>query len=163
MNRLYIIGILLAIGAGFFSVIRVSQAGINKIKVYEALRLEPYQDASGKWHIGYGHLLLPGEWYDSITQEKAEQLLKQDLQIAEKAIKESVTVPLKQPQYDALVSFVYNVGITNFKKSTLLKKLNAGDYAGAAAEFPKWKYAEGKVIAGLIKRREHEQALFLSA
>ncbi len=78
-----------------------------------------------------------------------------------RAVNRLVTVPLTQNQFDALISFVFNLGIGNFRTSTLLKKLNAGDYTGAAKEFPPWVRADGKQLPGLIKRRDAEKALFL--
>ena len=86
MNRWQVAGILIAIGAGFLIVIKTSHAGVSKIMIHEALRLKPYKDVAGHWTIGYGHKLLPGEWYDEITKEKAEQLLRQDLAAAENAV-----------------------------------------------------------------------------
>lgn len=163
MNRYQWAGLLFTISAGIYFMMKISQAGINKIKRDEALRLAPYKDEGGKWSIGYGHLLLPGEWYDRIDEPKAEQLLRQDLAIAEKAVNNLVKVPLTQSQYDALVSFVYNVGSGNFKGSRLLTKLNLGDYAGAAQEFPNWKYVGDQESDILIARRAREQQLFLTA
>lgn len=141
-------------------VMRVSQSGINKIKQHEALSLVPYRDVAGYWTIGYGHKLKPGEWWDQISESFAEQLLRQDLAIAEQAVNDRVTVPLSQGQYDALVSFVFNVGVQAFADSTLLSMLNRGDYQGAANQLLRWKYAGGDVVAGLLARREREKALF---
>lgn len=163
MKPLQVAGLLFTVAAGIYLFMKISQSGIDKIKRHEALRLEPYQDEAGKWTIGYGHLLLPGEWFDRIDEAKAEELLRQDLAIAEQAIKKLVKVTLNQNQYDALVSFVFNVGVGNFSRSTLLKKINLGDYAGAVAEFPRWKYAGGKESNILITRRKREQQLFMAA
>lgn len=141
---------------------KITQSGINKIKREEALRLKPYKDSDGNWTIGYGHKLLPGEWYEQITEQKAEDLLRHDLYIAESAVNSLVKVPLTSNQYDALISFVFNIGVGNFSGSTLLKKLNAGDYAGAAREFPRWKHSGGEVDPILVARRAREQALFVA-
>ena len=140
---------------------RTSQHGIEKIKEHEALRLKPYKDVAGILTIGYGHVLINGEWWDEITPAFAEELLKNDLSIAERAVSELVTVGITQNQYDALVSFVFNVGVNAFKDSTLLRKINAGDES-AKDEFYRWKYAGGEVIAGLVNRRERERELFLT-
>lgn len=156
-----LIGGLVALIIGGYMLIRISESGIDKIKRHEDLRLKPYKDVAGYWTIGYGHKLLPGEWYDEISEAKAEELLRQDLQTAEDAVVRYVNVGMTQGQYDALVSFVYNVGVDAFRESTLLRKLNAGDYEGAAYEFPRWKYAGGEVVAGLVNRRNAEQDLFL--
>lgn len=160
MTRWQIAGLLfLAAGAGYV-VYNITRSGIDKIKRHEALRLTPYQDVAGKWTIGYGHLLRAGEWYDRISEDQAEDLLREDLGKAESAINQYVTAPLNPNQYDALVSFVYNVGATAFKNSTLLRKLNQGDYDGAAGELQRWKYAGGKISAGLVARRQREETLF---
>lgn len=138
----------------------LSLAGLAHLKQWEGLKLNPYKDAAGLWTIGYGHLLKPGEWWDSITEAQASSLLAQDVGTAEDAVNSLVKVKLAQTQFDALVSFVYNVGVGAFRRSTLLKLLNAGDYAGAAAQLPAWRKAGGQVIQGLVNRRNAELALF---
>jgi lysozyme len=139
---------------------KVSNQGLQLIKTFEGLRFRPYKDAAGKETIGYGHLIKPGEHFTAITQAEATQLLIKDVEVAERAINELVKVPLTQNQFDALASFIYNVGVENFRKSTLLRKLNAGDYVGAMYEFQKWVYAGGKKLKGLERRRETEAQLF---
>lgn len=138
----------------------ISLAGLAHLKQFEGLRLQPYKDVAGLWTIGYGHLLKAGEWWDSITEEFATRLLAQDVGTAEDAVNALVKVPLSQPQFDALVSFVYNVGVGAFRRSTLLRLLNAGDYAGAAAQLPLWRKAGGKIVQGLVNRRAQEVAMF---
>lgn len=138
----------------------LSLAGLAHLKQFEGLRLQPYKDSAGLWTIGYGHLLKPGEWWDSITEQFATQLLADDVGTAEDAVNSLVKVPMTQPQFDALVSFVYNVGVGAFRRSTLLRKLNAGDYAGAAGQFPLWRNAGGRLVQGLVNRRAAEVALF---
>ena len=96
------------------------------------------------------------------TREEGLNILCMDLAKYEAAVRSKVTVPLTDNQFGALVSFTFNVGPANFNKSTLLRKLNAGDYKGAAAELPKWRHAAGRVLNGLIRRRAAEQALFNS-
>lgn len=148
------------------TIIRISRRGLDQIKSHESLRLKPYQDIAGKWTIGWGHLIKPEESYlldaAGITADQATTLLRADLAIAERAVNDLVTVPIAGNQYDALVSFVFNVGVTAFANSTLLRKLNAGDVDGAANEFPRWIYAGGKESAGLLARRAQEQSLFLA-
>lgn len=141
---------------------RTSARGIEVIKRHEGLRLTVYTDAAGHKTIGYGHKLLPGEHYTRITEAEAGALLRADLAAAENAVRELVTVRLDQSQFDALVSFTFNLGRANLASSTLLRKLNAGDYVGAAAEFERWNKAGGRVLAGLVARRADEAALFSS-
>lgn len=131
------------------------------IKYYEGLRLEAYLCPAGVWTIGYGHTgsdVWPGL---VITKEWAEWLLDEDLKKFEAYVSGYVKVDLTQDQFDALVSFTYNVGAEAFKNSTMLKKLNAGDYEGAAKEFPRWNKSKGKVLPGLVKRAEAQRKLFL--
>ncbi|MCL8307670.1 lysozyme [Pseudomonas putida] len=130
------------------------------MKSFEGLRLQAYQDAVGVWTIGYGATrgVKAGM---SISKEQAERMLLNDLQRFEPEVERLVTVPLSQNQWDALVSFTYNLGAANLESSTLLRKLNAGDYVAAADQFPRWNKAGGKVLAGLTRRREAERALFL--
>jgi GH24 family phage-related lysozyme (muramidase) len=94
------------------------------------------------------------------TQDQAEQWLQQDIQVAAQAVNRMVTVTLTQPEFDALVDFTFNLGTGSLQKSTLLRLLNAGDYKGAAAEFDKWDKAGGKVMAGLLRRRQSEEQMF---
>lgn len=120
-----------------------------------------YKCPAGVWTIGYGHTATAKQGM-TITQAKAVELLKNDLARFEAGVNTYVKVPINQNQFDALVSFSYNVGSGALKTSTLLKKLNAKDYQGAADEFLRWNKASGKVLAGLTKRRETERALFLT-
>jgi lysozyme len=133
------------------------------IKHFESLFLEAYQDPVGVWTIGWGHTGLThkdGSVYRGleITKEDAQRLFKHDMNHFESGVEKLVTVPLNDDQFGALVSFHFNTG--SLGKSTLLKKLNKGDYAGAANEFPKWNKAGGKVLRGLTRRRKSEQNLF---
>lgn len=139
----------------------MSISNVNLIKESEGLRLKAYLPTRDDvWTIGYGHTKTakPGM---VITEKGAEELLKHDLAWVEAALKKHVKVPLTQNQYDALASFVYNLGATNFKRSTLLKKLNKKDYKGAADELLRWNKQKGKVLRGLTKRRQEERTLFL--
>ena len=113
--------------------------------------------------IGYGHLVKLGERFpETISFEKGEQILREDLEWAEEVVTASVRVSLSQFQFDALVDFVFNEGCGSFKKSTLLLKLNNGDYVGASREFLKWIYSGGIILDALVKRREKERHLFLA-
>jgi lysozyme len=143
---------------------QTSDRGIDLIKRHEELRQHAYPDpATGgePWTIGYGHTggVRRG---DTCDVERAEYWLRQDLGEAERAVHDFVVVPLSQNQFDALVDFVFNVGVGHFGNSTLLHKLNASDYQGAADEFLRWNKAGGHVMAGLVHRREDEQRLFLT-
>ncbi|PZR17268.1 MAG: hypothetical protein DI536_02780 [Archangium gephyra] len=139
---------------------KLGQAGLNLIKEFEGLRLKAYRDPVGVLTIGYGHTgsdVKPGM---VITQQRAEQLLKNDTGWAQKAVRDTVKVPLTQGQFDALTSFTFNLGAGALRSSTLVKKLNAGDYAGAQKEFGRWVHAGGQVLAGLVRRRAAEARMF---
>ena len=130
------------------------------LKDHEALRLRAYMPTRNDvWTIGWGHTATAREGM-VITLETAQRLLDSDVEWAEEAVRQLITAPLRQHQFDALVSFVFNVGAAAFKKSTLRRKLNALDYEGAAAEFPRWNKQKGRVLAGLTKRRAQERAMF---
>ncbi|EPE3985398.1 lysozyme [Enterobacter hormaechei] len=145
---------------------QTSEKGIALIKEFEGCKLTAYQDSVGVWTIGYGWTQpvdgKPIRAGMTIKQETAERLLKTGLVSYENDVSRLVKVRLKQGEFDALVSFTYNLGARSLSTSTLLRKLNDGDYAGAAAEFPRWNKAGGKVLNGLTRRREAERALFLS-
>ncbi|HCE7950020.1 lysozyme [Pseudomonas aeruginosa] len=141
---------------------RTSQRGIDLIKSFEGLRLSAYQDSVGVWTIGYGTTRGVTR-YMTITVEQAERMLSNDLQRFEPELDRLVKVPLNQNQWDALMSFVYNLGAANLESSTLRRLLNAGDYAGAAEQFLRWNKAGGKVLPGLVRRRASERELFLGA
>lgn len=140
---------------------KVSNNGINLVKRFEGLELKAYRDSVGILTIGYGHTHAVKAG-DIITGEQADAFLREDLQVAELTVNTNVKVKLTQGQFDALVSFVFNLGSGNFVKSTLIKKLNVGDYAGAADEFGKWVNAGGKKLPGLVKRRAAEREVFLT-
>ncbi|WP_286882069.1 lysozyme [Pantoea sp. UBA5037] len=140
---------------------KVSNNGINLVKRFEGLELKAYRDSVGILTIGYGHTHAVKAG-DIITGEQADAFLREDLQVAELTVNTNVKAKLTQGQFDALVSFVFNLGSGNFVKSTLIRKLNAGDYAGAADEFGKWVNAGGKKLPGLVKRRAAEREVFLT-
>ncbi|CZY50484.1 lysozyme [Enterobacter hormaechei] len=145
---------------------QTSEKGISLIKEFEGCKLNAYQDSVGVWTIGYGWTQpvdgKPIRAGMTIKQETAERLLKTGLVSYESDVSRLVKVGLTQGQFDALVSFTYNLGARSLSTSTLLRKLNAGDYAGAADEFLRWNKAGGKILNGLTRRREAERALFLS-
>ena len=140
---------------------RTSERGITLIKSHEGLRLKAYHCPANVLTIGYGHTK---NVYPSmvITSQKAEELLKQDLSVYESAVNKYVTVPLNQNQFDALVSFSFNVGTNALGRSTLLRKLNSKDYQGAGNEFMRWVRAGTRILPGLVRRRQEEKELFLS-
>nr|WP_199065153.1 lysozyme [Chromobacterium sp. ASV5] len=140
---------------------KTSQNGIALIQKFEGLRLIAYQDVVGVWTIGYGHTGPDVRAGMIITQTQADQLLQQDLTKFEAGVSRLVNVSLQQNQFDALVSFSYNLGLGNLQSSTLLKLLNAGDYVGAAEQFLRWNMAGGRDLPGLTARRATERALFL--
>jgi len=131
------------------------------IKSFEGLELEAYLCPANIWTIGYGHTGNVKEG-DSITKAEAEALLDKDLQTFRNGVKRLVKVPLNENQFGALVSFAYNIGLGSLQSSTLLKMLNAGDYTGAADQFLRWNKSGGKVLTGLVRRREAERAVFLT-
>ena len=149
---------------------RTSENGIELVKAFEGLHkvksdgsVRSYRCPAGRWTIGYGHThgVRSGE---TITPEEAEDLLRKDLQDCEAVVERMVKVDLTQNQFDALVSFVFNLGQGNFGSSTLLRKLNRGEYESAAEEFIRWNKArvdgELKALPGLTRRRTAEAALF---
>jgi len=141
---------------------RTSQAGIDLIKSFEGLQLAAYQDSVGVWTIGYGATrgITAGM---SITLDQAERMLRNDISRFEPSLESLVKVSLTQNQWDVLMSFIYNLGAGNLASSTLLKLLNAGDYAGAADQFLRWNKAGPNVLVGLNARRVAERQLFLEA
>lgn len=140
---------------------RISDAGICLIKQFEGCRLEAYLCAAGVPTIGYGHTA-GVKMGMKISQAQAEDFLREDLRSFERAVSQALKRPVSQNQFDALVSFAYNLGAGALRGSTLLKLLNEGNINGAADEFPKWNKAAGRALEGLTKRRMRERQLFLS-
>jgi lysozyme len=141
---------------------RISEKGLDIIRKWEGLQLTAYRCPAGVLTIGYGHTgpdVLEGKKIDIFD---ANILLRQDVRTFEDDVNSAVKVAMSQGMFDALVSFAYNVGGGNLRKSTLLKKLNAGKIGEAAEEFKKWNKAKRKVLPGLTARREDERRLFLS-
>ena len=140
---------------------QIGQEGLNLIKHFEGCELQAYKCPAGVWTIGYGHIKGVSEGM-TITQEEAEQMLKDEMAEYEGYVNKLVTVELNQNQFDAMVSWVYNLGGGNLSASTLLKVLNAGDYDGVPAQMMRWNKAGGKVLEGLTRRRQAEADLFVA-
>lgn len=146
----------------------VSKKGLEHIAEFEGFRPKLYNDPAGHATIGFGHLVHkgkidgsePAEFRKGISRERALELLRADAASAEAAVRSAVTVPLVPNQFDALVSFVFNVGAGAFRKSTLLKRINAGDHAAVRSELARWNKGGGKVLPGLVRRRESEADLY---
>ena len=138
---------------------KTSQEGICLIKKFEGCALEAYQCSANVWTIGYGHTnnIVKG---DTCTKEEAEQILTDDLEEFEGYVNNLVEADLNQSQFDALVAWTYNLGPTNLKSSTLLKRLNEGDMDDVPHQIRRWNKAGGQVLDGLIRRREAEALLF---
>lgn len=143
---------------------KLNKAGIDLIKSFEGCKLKAYPDPATKsdpWTIGYGHTgpeVVKGLVW---TQEEADRALNKDLDKFCKSLTSIIKCKLSENQFSALVSLVYNIGTGNFRKSTLLKLINTNELSKAALEFPKWSKANGKQMAGLLRRRLAEQELFL--
>lgn len=133
--------------------------GLKLIKSFEGFRAKAYVCPTGVWTIGYGHTrnVYSGQ---SVSRYEAEIYLQEDVSEAEHVINQNVYSWLNQHQFDALVSFVFNVGSGNFLRSTLLRKLNSGDYTGTATQFLRWNKAEKNTLPGLTRRRLAEKKLF---
>lgn len=140
---------------------KINNQGISMIVNHEKCKLKSYVCPAGVLTIGYGHTGRDVKNGMEITQADAERILLSDLEKFCAAVERLVKVPLSDNQFAALVSLCFNIGEGAFGKSTLLKKLNAGDIIGAVQEFPKWNRGGGKVLPGLVRRREDEQRLFI--
>jgi len=153
---------------------QVGQNGKNLFKEWEGLVLHEYPDSGGAPTIGIGHLLTRSErtsgkivigeqaldYRDGLTEQQCWDLLDQDLDVAERAVNAAVTVALNQNQFDALVSFTFNVGEGAFRGSTLLKLLNQGQYNEVPAQLRRWVRDNGQIVQGLVNRREKEIVLW---
>jgi lysozyme len=155
---------------------KVSQKCINQIKQDEGVRNRPYQCPALLWTVGVGHVIdpshakvpladrkqlpIPASWDRVLTSEEIDEILRKDLNRFEAGVLRLIKVKLTQGQFDALVSFSFNVGLGNLQNSTLRMKLNRGDYEGAAEQFLVWTKAGGKVLKGLVIRRTHEKEMF---
>ncbi len=146
---------------------RTGKNGCNLTKYYESLRLKPYFCSSNIPTIGWGSTYYPSGRRVKITDraitvDEADIYFNHSLIRIERLLFLKVKSKLNQNEFDALVSFIYNVGAGNFCKSTLLMKLNRGDHAGASNEFWKWRRSNGKILKGLVRRRKSEYNLFIS-
>lgn len=130
------------------------------IKRHESLRLKPYRDPVGKWTIGYGHLMDDDTPLVPISNAAAEFLFEADVREAERHVKRLIKVALTQYQFDALVSWTFNLGAGNLAASTMLRRLNARKTSAVPAEMKRWVYGGAEKLPGLIKRREQEAAMF---
>lgn len=147
----------------------ISTRGIALIKQFEALRLTAYRDSADVLTIGWGHTGPDVKQGDRITEKQAEALLSADVGHAAATLRDAVRPPLRQEEFDALTSLIFNIGAANFKGSTLLKILNKSttllsseQRMEASLEFPKWRFSKKKALPGLLRRRFAEAALFLS-
>ena len=139
--------------------LKISPDGLHFIEQSEGCKLTAYQDSVGVWTIGYGHT--KGVHAGMVcTQAEADQWLQDDLQAVYAALHDLVEVPLSQGQFDALCSFVFNLGAGSLRNSTMLNLLNQGKYGAAQQQFARWNHAGGQVLAGLTKRREGEAEMF---
>jgi len=144
----------------------VSDKCIEMIKHHEGVRLRPYRCPAGLWTVGVGHLIgdgktLPDAWNRTFTMEEVNDILKEDLHRFERGVLRLCPNGLTQSRFDALVSFSFNVGLGNLQRSSVRMRHNRGDYAGAAEAFLMWTKAAGRVLPGLVKRRQDERALYL--
>lgn len=156
----------------------VSDKTIHMIEHHEGVRTKPYQCPALLWTVGVGHVIdpqhakvpvadrknlpIPAGWDRVLTMEEVNEILRKDLQRFESGVLRLCPGGLSQGQFDALVSFAFNVGLGNLQNSTLRMKHNRKDFEGAAEEFLKWTKAGGKVLPGLVKRRNDERALYIS-
>jgi lysozyme len=145
---------------------QISDKGIALIKHHEGVRLKPYQDCVKLWTVGVGHLIgdgksLPPEWNKVFTMEEVDGILRKDLARFEQGVSKFCPVQLTQGEFDALISFSFNLGLGVLQRSTLRQKILRNDKKGAAEEFTKYIRAGGKIIKGLVTRRNDEKQLFL--
>lgn len=157
---------------------KVSQKCINQIKHDEGVRNRPYQCPALLWTVGVGHVIdpnhakvpladrkqlpIPAGWDRVLSNDEIDDILRKDLARFEAGVLRLIKVPLTQGQFDALVSFSFNVGLGNLQNSTLRMKVNREDFEGAAEQFLVWTKAGGRVLPGLVKRRTHEKEMFES-
>lgn len=145
----------------------ISEKGYSIIREFEGFKNKAYKDTGGVWTIAFGTIKYPNgvavKQGDSCTIEQANEWLKSDCKWVDSCLDKHISVAVSQNQFDALASLVYNIGETAFIKSTLLSRLNAGEYILAAENFDRWVFDNGKKIQGLVNRRKKEKELFLSA
>ena len=144
----------------------VSDKCMKMIIHHEGVRLRPYKCPAGLWTVGVGHLIgdgktLPDDWNRTFTMEEVNEILKKDLNRFERGVLRLCPNGLTQSRFDALVSFSFNVGLGNLQRSSVRMRHNRGDYDGAAEAFLMWTKAAGRVLPGLVKRRQDERSLYL--
>lgn len=142
---------------------RTSHAGLTLIKRFEGFSARPYRCPAGYMTIGYGHVVLPGEvWEDAIDEDAAGRLLAVDVMVAERAVMRFIDAIKEQARFDALVSFTFNLGAAALQRSQLRQAVNRGDDEAAARQWVRWVYAGGRVLPGLVARRQAELGLYFS-
>lgn len=140
-----------------------TEDGLRLIRRFEGFAPLPYRCPAGYLTVGYGHLVKnPEAFRQPITEDEASEILALDVVAAERAVLRLISVPLSDGQFDALVSFTFNLGAGALQRSTLRRKINREEYDAAAEEFKKWVWAGGRKLKGLIRRREEESLLFSS-
>ena len=144
----------------------MTDEGLDLIKLYEGYSSSPYLCPAQHWTIGYGAIWgmddkRVTEDHPDINEDQADYLLRRDVKKSEMAVLRHIRVPLEDGQFNALCSFVFNLGSGALQSSTLRRKINRGDYIGASNEFPRWVYAGGRKLKGLVRRREHERLMFI--
>ncbi len=139
----------------------ITQEGLDLIKHFEGFSPTVYTCPAGYATIGYGHLITKHESFKTIKEDDAQELLRIDAEAAERAVLRYIDVPLTDGQFDALVSFTFNLGSGALQRSTLRRKLNRQEYASVAGEFGRWVWAGGHRLKGLVRRRRAERAVFL--
>ena len=144
----------------------MTDEGLDLIKLYEGYSSSPYLCPAQHWTIGYGAIwgmddTRVKEDHPDINEDQADYLIRRDVKKSEMAVLRHIRVPLEDGQFNALCSFVFNLGSGALQSSTLRRKINRGDYIGAANEFPRWVFAGGRKLKGLIRRREHERLMFI--
>lgn len=142
---------------------RIHREGLELIKRFEGFSRTVYHCVAGHPTIGYGHVLRPGESWDAITEAQAEQLLRQDVAVAERAVEALISVPLSDNRFAALVSFTFNLGSGALQRSTLRQKVNRGEHEAVPEELCRWVWAGGRRYAGLLRRRQAEAAMYMRA
>jgi lysozyme len=144
---------------------QINDAGLKLIESFEGLRLTVYKDPVGIPTVGYGHVVRPQDTLsvgDTITQDQADAFLRADLQVAEHGVESVITGNLTDNEFAACVSLAFNIGVANFAHSTLAKDINGGNLEAAAHQFLAWNKAGGRVLPGLVRRRQAEMDLFQS-
>ncbi len=142
---------------------RISREGLILIRDFEGFYPVPYRCPAGLWTVGYGHVLAPHEPIETITRSQAEVLLAADVRRSEWSVSALVNVAITQSQFDALVSFVFNVGAGAFERSTLRRVVNREDHEAVPGQLMRWVYARGRKLPGLVRRRFEESMLYANS